>query len=270
MADRNQIWALKKNLKGTSVVVREDYSKETSKYISTLIPVMKAARKANLKSNIVGDILIVNGKKYPRGHLSSLPTILQDSKLSTSEDENGLAFYGKASPFSNFYQCNFTVGDTKYSSVEQFYQSAKANLNNQINLRDEIMRTNDPAEQKRIGSRVILDQQEWEKKAADVMHSGLMAKFSQNASLCKALLNTNQKALYEASPKDLYWGIGMSLSNSKVLNPRYHTGQNILGKVLMTVRSQLAPDATDELIPNFTPPNYNTPSVEMDLPSNSN
>jgi ribA/ribD-fused uncharacterized protein len=266
ISEREVIWSAKKQLKGSSVIIREDFSKETSKYIASIVPIMKAARKANMKANIVGDTLYVDGKRYARGQINNLPDILHP--VSKVEDEHNLAFFGSESPLSNFYKCNFVVGDQSYTSVEQYYQAAKASLNDQLSLRDEIMNSNDPSDQKSIGSRIKINRSQWETKAPEIMHNGLMAKFSQNADLCSYLSETNNKTLFEANSRDLFWGTGIPLSNINVLRSKYHKGQNMLGRILMTIRSQLSPSPTEEKMPEFAPPNYTTPSVEADVVSN--
>jgi hypothetical protein len=54
----------------------------------------------------------------------------------------------------------------------------------------------------------------------------------------KSYLKQTIKVLYEAS-NDLFWGIGLPLSNMHVLNKAKHKGQNKLDEILMSVREQL-------------------------------
>jgi ribA/ribD-fused uncharacterized protein len=49
--------------------------------------------------------------------------------------------------------------------------------------------------------------------------TGNIAKFSQNERLKTFLLNTGNRVLVEASPRDRIWGIGMGASNPDVENP---------------------------------------------------
>jgi ribA/ribD-fused uncharacterized protein len=104
----------------------------------------------------------------------------------------------------------------------------------------DILKSNNPSAQKRL-SRQIKDfcEATWEGMANDYMHNTLLAKFEQNKILLEALGSTGHKSLYEASPHDLYWGIGLSLSNKNVLNPDFHKGLNNLGNIMMSVREQL-------------------------------
>ncbi|OGV28101.1 MAG: hypothetical protein A3F18_04175 [Legionellales bacterium RIFCSPHIGHO2_12_FULL_37_14] len=64
----------------------------------------------------------------------------------------------------------------------------------------------------------------------DLMYEILLAKFTQNPPLLKALLETGQAQLIENAPHDNFWGIG----SDKAI-----PGRNALGKALMRVRETL-------------------------------
>lgn len=61
------------------------------------------------------------------------------------------------------------------------------------------------------------------------MRDALWFKFRNNDNLKKMLLGTGDAVLVEDSPIDDYWGIGEN-----------GDGQNMLGKLLMELRSKLA------------------------------
>ena len=69
---------------------------------------------------------------------------------------------------------------------------------------------------------------EWDEIRIYIMHKGLVSKFSQNQNLKKLLLGTGNRMLTEDSPYDSYWGSGKDKN-----------GQNILGKLLVELRSYL-------------------------------
>jgi ribA/ribD-fused uncharacterized protein len=162
------------------------------------------------------------------------------SNLSIRSNDNALAFFGKACPLSNFYPADFVVNGTSYSSSEQFYQAQKAELANDRQTHSKIMQDSDPSVHKRLGASVKIDQDLWVKKAPEVMHCGLIAKFSQNKDLAIYLSNTGSKLLFEAAPKDLIWGTGVSLHHKNVLKKESHPGKNLLGSILMSIRQQLS------------------------------
>ena len=78
----------------------------------------------------------------------------------------------------------------------------------------------------------------WNKK---VFHNEkrLTFKFSQNKSLKRKLLETDNKKLYEASRFDNIWGIGINSKDAINIDPSFYPGQNLLGKALMEVRDEL-------------------------------
>ena len=87
----------------------------------------------------------------------------------------------------------------------------------------------------------------WDAKKDEVMKQILRAKFSQNLAIRKLLLDTGDKILAEANPRDSYWGIGTSSTTTIAKNPEKWKGQNKLGKFLMELRSELrAEDVTDK------------------------
>ena len=74
----------------------------------------------------------------------------------------------------------------------------------------------------------VVMRDDWEDTKNEVMYAGLKAKFTQNTNLANLLINTGDREIIEASPKDSYWGWGKNKS-----------GQNMLGKLLMRLRGEL-------------------------------
>jgi ribA/ribD-fused uncharacterized protein len=127
----------------------------------------------------------------------------------------------------------------KYLCSEQYIQAEKARIFQDEVCRNRIMKSVNPYEMKREGSRVRnFIQQKWEHAAEDVAFQACSAKFQQNEELKQILLRTQDKELLEAS-RDLFWGVGMSLSNKDILNKNAQTGYNALGRTLMKVRTTL-------------------------------
>ena len=69
---------------------------------------------------------------------------------------------------------------------------------------------------------------DWDDIRIEVMKKAITIKFQENAKLKKILKETGDIELVENSPYDRYWGIGKN-----------RDGLNMLGKVLMEVRSKL-------------------------------
>lgn len=70
---------------------------------------------------------------------------------------------------------------------------------------------------------------DWEAVKVSVMDKAVRAKFTQNSVLKNLLLSTGDKLIAENSPRDSFWGLGKD-----------GNGRNELGKILMTLRSELS------------------------------
>lgn len=97
-----------------------------------------------------------------------------------------------------------------------------------------------PANQQKLGRQVSgFDARQWDNHKVGIVWYGNYLKFSQHQDLRMRLLATGNKILAEASPYDLIWGIGYRAKDEKALDPAEWRGQNLLGQVLMSVRSTL-------------------------------
>ncbi|KAK3612628.1 hypothetical protein CHS0354_042138 [Potamilus streckersoni] len=149
-------------------------------------------------------------------------------------------FYGIKSPFSQFHPARFVVDGKTYNCMEQYMHHQKA-----VTFKDEvkakqILASSDPKEHKKLGRKVRnFDKEVWNNLSEEIVEKGNEAKFSQNEELKKALFDTGDKVLAEASPRDRIWGIGLGASNPKAQNPKYWRGKNKLGYALTRVRAIL-------------------------------
>ncbi len=103
-----------------------------------------------------------------------------------------------------------------------------------------ILLTDNPKEQKDLGRMVSnYDDTMWAASRVDIMVEGLYEKFSQNENLKKALLDTGDTEIVEASPYDIIWGIGWKEEDAQAHDKSKWRGQNLLGIVLMKVRDKI-------------------------------
>nr|CAD2196272.1 unnamed protein product [Meloidogyne enterolobii] len=120
-------------------------------------------------------------------------------------------------------------------------------------LAEEIMLTNDPSTIKRLGNADTMRQRqangaeigcrdfdhvEWRKVKKNVMLTALRAKFEQNVQLFNMLIETEDALLIEASPTDLFWGIGCNLNSAEIRRIDYWRGSNQMGNLLMELREE--------------------------------
>lgn len=156
-------------------------------------------------------------------------------------------FFQNGSPFSNWYTLplankdyQFEVDGTKYVCSEQYMMAEKARLFKDDKILSKIMSTNSPKEHKRYGRLVSnFNPKIWDSNCKSIVQKGLLAKFTQHPIARKALLDTDNMIICEASPYDIIWGIGISETHPDIQNPQKWKGSNYLGEILMNVRTIL-------------------------------
>ena len=142
--------------------------------------------------------------------------------------------------WGNWYPCSFKYGRYTYSSAEQFMMTQKAALFHDYTIFFKILDMDDQSTIKRLGKQVSnYDDTVWSRLRGPMMRRGLRAKFQQNPELVDKLLATGNMVLAECAPRDKIWGIGLAVDDASIQAPQKWKGQNLLGTVLMQVRSDL-------------------------------
>ncbi len=151
-------------------------------------------------------------------------------------DEFVLFFGG---PFSQWCPSVFQIDGTTYNCAEQWMMRCKARMFGDTEAENQIMMLKQPWDQKHIGRQVRgFVKETWEKDARELVKQGSRAKFDQNPDLKKALMDTGDKLLVEASPTDVVWGIGLAEDDPKALDRSEWRGTNWLGEVLTELREE--------------------------------
>ena len=165
--------------------------------------------------------------------------------------EDYVFFFHAENPFSHWhpsdicvefgrYNGNAAILSVKFKNAEQCMMWHKARTMKDSATAAKILSETDPKKVKALGREIKgFNQELWDAvKYYTVLRVNYL-KFSQNPSLLKQLLDTDEKFLAEASPYDKIWGIGLDEENAKLIAYRNWPGQNILGHVLMEVRQTL-------------------------------
>lgn len=130
-------------------------------------------------------------------------------------------FRGKYYFLSNFSDSKITINGITFLNAEAAFQSFK-----DIERQSEFSNLN-PSSAKRKGRNVRL-RHDWEQVKDSIMYQVVRAKFEQNDDLRLKLIATNNEYLEEGNTwNDTYWGVCRG------------RGKNMLGKILMKVRSEL-------------------------------
>ena len=141
---------------------------------------------------------------------------------------------------------DFVVDDVHYKTAEHFMMGEKARLFGDEQTRARILAADHPAEAKKLGRQVKgFTMPIWTQHRMEIVVRGNIAKFTQHARLQDYLLNTGDRILVEASPKDQIWGIGLGANDDGVEDPRRWKGLNLLGFSLIKARGALAAEAID-------------------------
>lgn len=124
---------------------------------------------------------------------------------------------------SNFYPVEIKTATTTFPTVEHAFQGMKTL---DLTIRQKIANCQTAKEAKQLGRRIKL-RDDWEAVKVEIMYQLLKQKFS-NPELAEQLKATGDKELIEGNTwNDTFWGVCKG------------TGQNMLGKLLMRVRSEL-------------------------------
>ncbi len=142
---------------------------------------------------------------------------------------------------SQWYPAAFEIDGITYRTAEHYMMAEKARLFGDLESLEEILRAPDPQTAKHLGRGVRnFDKEIWERNCVGIVVRGNIAKFGQNTALRAFLLQTGERILVEASPRDTIWGIGLSADNPCAADPRQWRGTNLLGFALMKARAEIS------------------------------
>nr|WP_232328410.1 NADAR family protein [Kibdelosporangium sp. MJ126-NF4] len=142
---------------------------------------------------------------------------------------------------SQWWLGDFAVDGVTYRSAEHFMMAEKARLFGDDEMLARILASETPADAKKLGRAVReFDQDTWVAHRYDIVVRGSVAKFASDPKLTAFLVNTGDKVLVEAAPRDVIWGIGLGKDNPKAQDPAQWRGHNLLGFALMDARAALA------------------------------
>ena len=173
------------------------------------------------------------------------------SYLKAEIEDNFTFFWQKdtfSGVFSQWFYAPFVIEGIQYETAEQYMMAKKALLFKDYENYILIMNEGDPQRCKALGKQVRnFDAATWDRYKEEIVYNGNYAKFDQNMKARKHyLFNTGDTILAEASPFDTVWGIGLAATDPDATNPAKWKGENLLGKILMRVRSELREKYRDE------------------------
>lgn len=146
-------------------------------------------------------------------------------------------FYGNCLE-SNWYRFKFRHKGHLFPTAEHALMHEKATLMKDEATAAKILKAATPRAAKALGRKVApFDQALWDDHCDEIMEDILVSKFSFSQRMRDYLLGV-LGPIYEASPKDKVWGIGISVTQAE--QGVEHNGQNKLGKALERARARIA------------------------------
>ncbi|WP_435886549.1 NADAR family protein [Streptomyces hirsutus] len=141
---------------------------------------------------------------------------------------------------SQWWPSPFTVDGATYKTAEHWMMAAKARIFADPEAERKILVAEHPADAKKEGRLVRhFDEATWRRERFRVVVEGSTHKFAAHADLRAFLLNTGDRVLVEASPRDRVWGIGLGAKNERASDPAQWRGANLLGFALVQARTRL-------------------------------
>ena len=141
---------------------------------------------------------------------------------------------------SQWFKCRFEIDRVAYNCCEQFMMVEKARVFEDAEVERKVLTVNSPREQKALGRTVRgFSEKDWNSVCRGIVYRANLAKFSQSSELRGVLLETGNRTIIEASPKDFIWGIGLGQDDPRAEDPAQWQGTNWLGVALMQVRNEL-------------------------------
>ena len=153
--------------------------------------------------------------------------------------------------FTNFYPAPICLDGKTWPTSEHYFQAQKFTGTPYVEQIRLLARPRQAFDLSRNPSVSRWRRSDWEDIKLHVMYKALLAKFTQHDELRTLLLLTRKRELIEHTPHDGFWG-----------DAGDGTGLNHLGKMLMTIRSQLQGEKqSTEVKQNFSPSPHCPPAV---------
>ncbi len=170
----------------------------------------------------------------PTDTIHRLPDSIQPHKAAIKENADHIFFFSGQLHLSNFHIKKFKIDGEVCVFIEQYIQSQKAKLAKCYNVAKPVLETVVPAEMKRLCKALPgLNPTIWETEAPEIVRRCIQTKFQD-----PELRNWLQSYCWSI-PHDKNWRIGYPIHYRNLKPKKNEWGQNMMGKLLMQVRSNL-------------------------------
>ena len=147
--------------------------------------------------------------------------------------------------FSPLWGVDFVYKETQYSSAFQAYEASRMEEQGQMEVRAKILKT-------RSARTIGIQTRKFTAPAKNpqALWTGILTEvYNQHPELTEKLVQTGQDALVYADPVVGGGGVGLSAENPKILDPANWKGENVVGRVLESVRAAARETGAREAAP---------------------
>lgn len=243
--DKDKVWEARSALKveeNKHLKMYMDKPRGVKEREALAFKITKAAQRTNRYRRVRfhrGQVWL-DDRAFHFAEYDRLPEDLRPRAISSPRNLEVVVFYSHFSPFSNHHWAPFMANDVYYATTEQFLARERALFADNEFMAEQAMETDDPVDHSRILYQLKEDglDLQWRKAVPDILEYGILQKFQQNSAAREFLIESGSRKIGEAT-LDAFWGIGMSLSDSRIFNFRLWSEHNLMGKILMKVRDTL-------------------------------
>jgi ribA/ribD-fused uncharacterized protein len=151
-----------------------------------------------------------------------------------------IAFFVDTNEFGSGFEAPMQIDGVTFPTVEHYMQWSKAKMFGDAETQSKILKTKSTKSVRTYGDKVKeYNEDKWNEVRDNLMKIAIKAKFTQHPELRAKLLETGDKLIAEANPREKYWAIGTSQTTSKATDPTKWPGKNRLGVLLQELRNEL-------------------------------
>lgn len=170
------------------------------------------------------------------------PTITETKQDELATKSNYFPFFTKKFIFSNHHHCDIVIDGKTFRSTEHYLFHEKAVKLGDASAAQNIFKAPTAGQAKKLGHLLHWDNDKfgsWHQFAYEKLFTANNIKYDTHANLRKALFQTAPLTLVEASPTDMYWGVGLRGDDPKIHNRDEWPGENKFGFLLTKLRDQM-------------------------------
>ena len=230
--DKNRVLHNNKAAAEKSIYIRPDYPTALNERRAYMFKFLGEAKQSDDNAKVIKDRLLFNHKLYT---IETIHTADFKPTDTTDYRDDQVRFYGQASPFSNFYRCQFTYRGIDFNCGEQAIMYARARRAYDYTAAMRIKQETNPVAMKRIGNKYAPKDERSKSVERTVIKEILHAKFTSKDALQQLMLSTNDKTFLECNPYDSYYGTGTDKKDAGLDDGNF-PGSNAMGAILAEVR----------------------------------